>query len=91
MGPIYSLEVHRCSLQAKAKTALSGFVLLVSCYLGNCETIGECDWNMEVLTSCNFKISISDMLFNIVFEKPPWGKSVKFVCVYVCMYVTLEI
>ena len=42
-GPIYSLEAHRCS-QAKARTALSGFVPLVSCYLCNCETIGECDW-----------------------------------------------
>ena len=34
-------------------------------------------------------LEIFYFLVNIVFEKPPRGKSINYVCMYVCMYVFL--
>ena len=33
---------------------------------------------------------IGNFYFFYFFEKPPWGKSIKYVCMYVCMYVFLR-
>ena len=48
MGPRCFLEERHWS-QTKAQIALNRFVLLVTCCLGNYETIGECHWKFRHL------------------------------------------